>query len=425
MKGLLSTLLFLFGITGITQAQTIHTCTEMPAAPLTLQSVQQQIPQAASRAVSYKPKYGLYWSNGSTIRVKLMGGSQYVRDRVRYYANQWTQHANLNFQFVNSGHADIRVSFEQNGSSWSVIGKQALQIGQNEATMNFGWLNDRTPEYEFRRTILHEFGHALGLLHEHQNPSGGIPWDEQAVYNHYRQTQGWDQRTTYQNVIQRASRNATQFSNYDSRSIMHYPVSASLTNGQYQVGMNQHLSTTDITYIREIYPGRRTSNPDNSSTNNGGNRPPEVVTERPRPAEEQFIVSVSNRLGDSQVSETVDLYLGGDKYSFKLNKNGQREQSFRFRMKRGKYRYKLSSASTYQLTRRVWNGWRYVNRKVDKTILGSGSGTLDISGGGELTLYGDYDKDTDSMTIYLGEVKSNTNGLANVQPSGIVCGNED
>ncbi len=425
MKGLLSILFFLLGITGITQAQTIHTCTEMPAAPLTLQSVHQQIPQAASRAVSYKPKYGLYWENGSTIRVKLMGGSAYVQDRVRYYANQWTQHANLNFQFVNSGRADIRVSFEQNGSSWSVIGKQSLQVGQNEATMNFGWLNDQTPEYEFRRTILHEFGHALGLLHEHQNPSGGIPWDEQAVYNHYRLTQGWDQRTTYQNVIQKASRNATQFSNYDPHSIMHYPVASSLTNGQYQVGMNQSLSTTDVAYIRQVYPGRRPSNPDNSSTNNGGNRPPEVVTQRPQPTEERYIVSVSNRLGDSQVSETVDLYLGGDKYTFKLSSDGQREQSFRFRMKQGKYRYRLSSASTYRLTRRVWNGWRYVNEKVDKTIYGSGSGTLDITGGGELTLYGDYDKNTDRMTIYLGDVKPTNDELANVQPSGIVCRNDE
>lgn len=424
MKGLLSLLFFLLGTTGINWAQTIHTCTEMPAAPLTLQSVQHQIPQAASRAVSYKPKYGLYWSKGSTIRVKLMGGSSYVRDRVRYYANQWTQHANLNFQFVNSGRADIRVSFVQNGSSWSVIGKQALQVGQNEATMNFGWLNDRTPEYEFRRTILHEFGHALGLLHEHQNPSGGIPWNEEAVYNHYRLTQGWDQRTTYQNVIQKASRNATQFSNYDPHSIMHYPVSASLTNGQYQVGMNQALSATDIVYIRQVYPGRRTSQPDNSSTNNGNNRPPEVITERPKPAEERFIVSVSNRLGESQVSEKIDLYLGGQKYTFQLSENGQRKQSFKFRMKRGKYSYRLSSASTYRLSRRVWNGWKYVRRKVDKTIYGSGAGTLNINGGGELTLYGDYDKKTDRMTVYLGQVKTNSSGLANVQPSRIVCGNE-
>ncbi len=415
MKVILSSLLFLFGMAGISNAQKIHTCTEMPVAPLVLQQAQQRIPQAASRAVSYKPKYGLYWTNGSTIRVKLMGGSAYVKNKVRQYAQEWTRHANLNFQFVNYGQADIRVSFVQNGSSWSVIGKQALQVSQNEATMNFGWLNDRTADYEFRRTILHEFGHALGLLHEHQNPSGGIPWNEEAVYRHYRQTQGWDAQTTYANVIQKASRNTTQFSAYDPHSIMHYPVSASLTNGQYQVGMNQALSRTDQVYIKDVYPGRRQSQPDNST-----NRPTEVVTSRPRPESERFIVSVSNRLGKSQVSETIDLYLGKEKFTFKLDKNGQTEQTFRFRMKRGNYSYQLSSASTYQLPQRVWNGWKYVRKKVAKTIYGSGSGTLNVTGKETYTLYGNYDKTTDRMTVYLGVIKNN--GLA-ISQENPVCKN--
>jgi hypothetical protein len=30
--------------------------------------------------------------------------------------------------------------------------------------------------------VLHEFGHALGLIHEHQNPVGGIQWNKPAVY---------------------------------------------------------------------------------------------------------------------------------------------------------------------------------------------------------------------------------------------------
>ncbi|MFK7979543.1 MAG: M12 family metallopeptidase [Saprospiraceae bacterium] len=421
MKVILSTLLFLFGMTGISNAQSIHTCTEISVTSLALQQAQQQIPQAASRAVSYKSKYGLYWSNGSTIRVKLMGGSTYVRNKVRQYAKEWTRHANLDFQFVTYGKADIRVSFVQNGSSWSVIGKQALQVSQHEATMNFGWLNDRTPDYEFRRTILHEFGHALGLLHEHQNPSGGIPWDKEAVYSHYRRTQGWDTQTTYSNVIQKASRNATQFSAYDPRSIMHYPVSASLTNGQYRVGMNQELSRTDRTYIREVYPGQRWSSTGNGTTERPTNRPIEETTmEKPRPAADRFIVSVSNKLGESQISETIDLYIGTEKFTFKLKKHGQEDQTFRFRMKRGNYSYRLSSTSTYQLTQKVWNGWKYVRQKVDKTIYGSGSGTLNVTGSNDLTLYGDYDRNTDRMTVYLGAVKNN--GLA-ISQENPVCRN--
>ena len=33
--------------------------------------------------------------------------------------------------------------------------------------MSFGWLSQDLPEDQFRAVVLHEFGHALGLIHEH------------------------------------------------------------------------------------------------------------------------------------------------------------------------------------------------------------------------------------------------------------------
>lgn len=417
MRVLLFSFVFIWGVLSL-KAQSIHTCTEMPVSESSKIAPSSRLPEVASRAVSYKPQYGLYWTNGSTIRIKFIGGSDYVRAKVKQYASYWTRHANLNFQFVNYGRSDIRVSFVENGSSWSVIGKQALQMGSSQATMNFGWLNDRTPEYEFKRTILHEFGHALGLLHEHQNPDGGIPWNEEAVYNHYWRTQGWDQRTTYQNVIQRARRNATQFSDYDPESIMHYPVSQSLTYGEYRVGMNHDLSPTDIAYVRKIYPGRLWSSSDNNiNTNEGNNRPP--VVEETRPTQRQYIVTISNELGQNQIKETVDLYLDGEKYTFELDANGRTQKSLRFSVKPGRYSYSLSSASTYRLNQRVWNGWRYERKKVNRTIYGSGTGSINISNNSNYALYGDYDADTKRMNIYLGETERR--GLATTNVSNRAC----
>ena len=40
--------------------------------------------------------------------------------------------------------------------------------------MNLGFVD--------RSTVLHEFGHSLGLIHEHQSPfPGGFEWDRENV----------------------------------------------------------------------------------------------------------------------------------------------------------------------------------------------------------------------------------------------------
>jgi hypothetical protein len=58
---------------------------------------------------------------------------------------------------------------EQNNNS-SLIGRQAEGANENEATMwldlhNIDLLQD---DMEAKRRVMHEFGHALGLQHEHQ-----------------------------------------------------------------------------------------------------------------------------------------------------------------------------------------------------------------------------------------------------------------
>ncbi len=53
-----------------------------------------------------------------------------------------------------------------------MFGKEALRAGKSEPTMNLGWVtNEASTSDKERGTILHEFGHALGLLHEHQSPA--------------------------------------------------------------------------------------------------------------------------------------------------------------------------------------------------------------------------------------------------------------
>lgn len=191
------------------------------------------------------------WDVGATLRVSMTGGTPLVRGKVRQYAEAWTQHANIHFAFVD-GPAEIRVAFDP-GGSWSMVGRDAVWVPFNGVTMNYGWFTDTTSEGEFSRVILHEFGHALGLIHEHQSPAAGIAWDREKVYAEFAK-QGWDRAMVEAQIFARYSVTQTNFSAFDPGSIMAYFIPASLTLDGVAVTGGTTLSATDIEWIKRWYP---------------------------------------------------------------------------------------------------------------------------------------------------------------------------
>ena len=204
------------------------------------------------------------WDANQEITVTFLNGSQYVKDQVKKHALKWCDVANVTFRFTTDPASDIRISFREGMGSWSLIGKQSLQFsvdpstgnaisGKSGPSMNFGWFNESTEDIEFQRTTLHEFGHALSLLHEHLNPNSGIQWNKPKVYAYYMQTQHWSKEMVDKNVLDKYS--VTQTNNqYDPHSIMHYPVNKELTLDHYEVGWNNDLSEDDKLLIRDLYP---------------------------------------------------------------------------------------------------------------------------------------------------------------------------
>jgi hypothetical protein len=75
----------------------------------------------------------------------------------------------------NAYSADVRIAFlaGENGGYWSAVGRDSVNpplFKPNEASMNFEGFTDSLPT-DYKGVVLHEFGHALGFEHEHQNPN--------------------------------------------------------------------------------------------------------------------------------------------------------------------------------------------------------------------------------------------------------------
>jgi len=206
-----------------------------------------QGPGRAPRAISPRNKQ---WANGSTLSIAFKGGTAEQQQMVREIAPRWTQYANLHFEFTNNPAATIRVSFDADDGAWSYIGTDNTQIPVHAATLNLGWQDEAV--------ILHEFGHMAGLAHEHQNPAGGIEWNEEAVIADLSGPPNfWDEPTIRHNVLDKYRMDQILGTFFDPESVMLYAFPADWTVNGIGTDFNEDLSKMDQEFIgsSQMYPG--------------------------------------------------------------------------------------------------------------------------------------------------------------------------
>lgn len=152
-------------------------------------------------------------------------------------------HINLNFKI---GNKQPQIKIQTNNDKAAISGTTE-GVGTRNPTIKLWSLK--------QGTILHEFGHALGLKHEQTNPSpdNKIEWNVDEVLKKYK-AKNWKESEIYRQILNRDTSNNVLYTKWDPKSIMNYSITdPNLTQNQMKLYRGAEYSDGDKLWFKVKY----------------------------------------------------------------------------------------------------------------------------------------------------------------------------
>jgi hypothetical protein len=219
------------------------------------------------------------WPQNKNIKVAFMkqpfefegnkiSDPEYTEEKAKWVEKMVEEHivsiANLSFEWdVSLEESDVRISFVKSLGSFSYLGTQALEQPKNTITMNLGWIDkdvasSDSPIYSGTGiVVLHEFGHLLGMIHEHSRADAKLNWNKPVVYKNLGgPPNSWSKIECDEQIFKQYAVSSFNGSVYDPHSAMHYIFPDKFFTNSPDLVPSTKYSDLDIVWINKKYPGK-------------------------------------------------------------------------------------------------------------------------------------------------------------------------
>jgi hypothetical protein len=205
----------------------------------------------------------LRWDKGQTLKIYFVNGDQIQQQTFMDIANLWIiDGVSLKLETTSDkkgSHIRAWIGPIKNEKSESInkyeslIGKQSMNPNyRDKVTFTVADVTDQS-------RMLHEFGHALGLVHEHFHKDFPYHWNREAVYNDLKELGGnWtNEAYVNRNVFHEDPEGKLpkddEVTPFDGSSVMIYPIRSNWTVEKKGFTWGKELSEGDKATIRKLY----------------------------------------------------------------------------------------------------------------------------------------------------------------------------